>query len=192
MINIEQKSKLYGQLIDAGIAELNEYGLTSFSVRRIAASVGVSCATPYKHFIDRDDYIAKIIEHIIGLWNAEIPRIIALYPGDLKKQLVELSVAYVKFLVENSYYRSLIMVKNKEFDSKYADLRHRLSSMSRSIVHEYAGAVDMPAEVLEFKLYVVRSLIYGAALMFDNGEIVYSEEKLNYVRRAIEREFELP
>lgn len=189
---IEKKSELYGRLIDAGIVELNDHGLTGFSVRRIAASLGISCATPYKHFIDRDDYVAKIIEHIIHMWKVEIPKIIRQYPDDLKKQLVEVSVSYVKFLVKNSYYRSIIMIKDTEFDSKYSDLRHRLSSMSRAIVNRYATSVDMPEDVLNFKLYVVRSLIYGAALMFDNGEIEYTEENLNYVRRAIDREFDLP
>ena len=42
------------------------------------------------------------------------------------------------------------------------------------------------------KLYVVRSLIYGAALMFDNGEMPYTEKAMGYVRYTIDREFDLP
>ena len=42
------------------------------------------------------------------------------------------------------------------------------------------------------KTYIIRSLIYGAALMFDNGEMEYNEENMNYVKYSIDREFDLP
>ena len=35
-------------------------------------------------------------------------------------------------------------------------------------------------------------LIYGAALMFDNGEMPYTEKAMGYVRYTIDREFDLP
>lgn len=50
----------------------------------------------------------------------------------------------------------------------------------------------MPPEVRHRKLFVVRSLIYGAALMFDNGELEYTEENVQMVARCIDREFDLP
>ena len=52
--------------------------------------------------------------------------------------------------------------------------------------------MDMPEDVMAYKLYIVRSLIYGAALMFDNGEMEYSEKNMAYVRQAVNREFDLP
>ncbi|MGN1065648.1 MAG: hypothetical protein ACI4QC_09560, partial [Thermoguttaceae bacterium] len=42
------------------------------------------------------------------------------------------------------------------------------------------------------KMYVVRSLIYGASLMFSNGELVYDDYTMGFVRAAIDREFDLP
>lgn len=188
----DKSSPLHERLIEAGIDELNMHGLQNFSVRRIAGQLDISVATPYKHFSDRDEYIAKIIERIVNTWEAEIPKIVAEYPQDYRNQIIELSLGYIKFLVKNSYYRSMIMIQDEEFDRKYAGLRHRLSNLSREIVYKYAKEVGMSREVLEFKVYVVRSLIYGAALMFDNGEIPYTEENLELVRRALDREFDLP
>ena len=60
------------------------------------------------------------------------------------------------------------------------------------MVLKYCKQVGMPIEVRERKLYVVRSLIYGAALMFDNKEMRYNESNLQYVREMIDREFDLP
>lgn len=187
----DKTNPLYERLIEAGIDELNKHGLQDFSVRRIAGLLNISVATPYKHFSDRDEYIAKIIERIVNTWEAEIPKIVSKFPHDYRKQILELSLGYVKFLVKNSYYRSMIMIQDEEFDRKYADLRHRLSNLSREIVYKYAKEVGMARDVLEFKVYVVRSLIYGAALMFDNGEIAYNEKNLELVRRALDREFDL-
>ncbi len=42
------------------------------------------------------------------------------------------------------------------------------------------------------KTFIVRSLLYGAALMFDNGELEYNEDNMAAVSEAINREFDLP
>ena len=41
------------------------------------------------------------------------------------------------------------------------------------------------------KTYVVRSLIYGAALMLDNGELPMTPDVMEAIRSAIVREFDL-
>ena len=50
----------------------------------------------------------------------------------------------------------------------------------------------MPEDVRRHKVFVVRSLLYGAALMFDNRELLYTPENLENARRMIDREFDLP
>jgi AcrR family transcriptional regulator len=180
------------RLIKAGIQELSLHGIQDFSVRRVASACGVSCAAPYKHFEDKNSFIAGIIEYVTILWESYIPDVIAKYPNDLCKQLTEISVRYVDFLLENSHFRSIIMLKDPDFDQQYSNLRHRLSNTSHSLVQKYCRSVNMPPDVMAYKLYIVRSLIYGAALMFDNGEMEYNEENMEFVRRAIAREFVLP
>ena len=180
------------RLIKTGIQELSIHGIQDFSVRRVASACGVSCAAPYKHFEDKNRFIAGIIEYVINLWESNIPEVIAKYPNDLRTQLTEISVRYVHFLVENSHFRSIIMLKDPGFDQEYSDLRHRLSNTSRTLVQQYCESVNMPQEVMDYKLYIVRSLIYGAALMFDNGEMKYNAENMEFVRRAVSREFKLP
>lgn len=179
------------RLIITGIQELSLHGIQDFSVRRVASACNVSCAAPYKHFEDKNSFIAGIIEYVISRWESNIPEIIAAHPNDLRTQLIEISVRYVRFLVQNSHFRSIIMLKDPAFDQQYSDLRHRLSSTSRQLVLQYCESANIPHDLMTYKLYIIRSLIYGAALMFDNGEMEYTEENMAYVRRAVTREFDL-
>ena len=117
-------SNVREQLILAGIEEINQYGLQGFSVRRIAGKCGVSCAAPYKHFEDRHSFFAAIIEYINSLWYERQKTILANTLASTRKQLVEISLDYVRFLVENPYFRSIIMLKDEEFDSVYQKMRY--------------------------------------------------------------------
>ena len=71
-------------------------------------------------------------------------------------------------------------------------MRAQMTDETQKIVYEYCESVHMPEDTMHRKLYVVRSLIYGAALMFDNGEMPYTEKAMGYVRYTIDREFDLP
>lgn len=187
----QSQSSLYNQLIVAGIEELNKYGLQSFSVRRIAAKCGVSCAAPYKHFADKQSFVAAIIEYVNTRWYERQELILTKYPSDIRKQITQISLEYIRFLVENSYFRAIIMSKDDEFDMIYGNLRGKLSQLSADLVSKYCEKVNMPRDIRTRKTFVVRSLIYGAALMFDNGELPYTPENMESVAYSIDREFDL-
>ncbi len=184
---------LHDQLIEAGIQELNKYGVQNFSVRRIADRCGVSCAAPYKHFKDKQEFIAAIIEYINNLWEKRQRRVLersSMLPT--RRVILEISMEYIRFLVENPYFRSILMLSSQDFDSEYAALRSRLSRISRELVDRYCLEVGMPEKSKKIKTFIVRSLLFGAALMFDNGELEYNEENMKAVSEAIDREFDLP
>ncbi|MEA4972493.1 MAG: TetR/AcrR family transcriptional regulator [Candidatus Metalachnospira sp.] len=188
----KEQVNLHDQLILAGIEELNQYGIHSFSVRRIANKCGVSCAAPYKHFSDKQNFIAEIIMYINAKWYERQKLIIEKYPSLIRKQIVEICLEYIRFLLENSQFRSIIMLKYDEFDKKYSSLRNKLSICSYELVSKYAKEVNMPPEIKLRKTFIIRSILYGAALMFDNGELEYTEENMKMVAYSIEREFDLP
>jgi AcrR family transcriptional regulator len=51
---------LRSALIDASFTLLAEHGLSEFSVAKVARAVGVSTASPYRHFADRDALLAAV------------------------------------------------------------------------------------------------------------------------------------
>ncbi len=186
-----KRTSVKQKLILAGIEEIEEQGIQNFSMRRVASRCDVSCAAPYKHFVDKNDFIMSIVQYINHEWNI-IQKDIADNAGpDLKELIIDISMAYIRFLIDNPQFRSIIMLKDVNMPKEFQRERLRLSNTTGILVKKYCKQVDMPEDVMKRKLYIVRSLIYGAALMVDNGELQYTEDIEKQVRWAINREFEI-
>ncbi len=179
------------ELIEAGIDEISRKGIQGFSIRRAARACGVSCATPYKYFGDRQGFVAGVVEYINGRWARREAALLTKISGNTRKKLLAVSMEYIKFLVENPHFRSILMMKDESFDLKYGGVRSGVSRATRELIERYCREVRMPARVARLKVFIVRSLIFGAALMFDNNEIEYNEDNLALVSYAIDREFDL-
>ena len=161
-------------------------------MRRIAQLCGVSCGAPYKHFGDRKEFIAAIIDDVNAQWHARQAELLAAYEGDTRKQIVEMSTGYVQFLAENPHLRAILTLKDRDFDNVYHRVRGELSSPTQRLIERYCQEEQLDEETRQRKVYVVRSLIFGAAIQFDNGELPYSEHTLKMVHDSIERELLLP
>ncbi len=187
----EEKESLRTKLIQAGTAELNDHGLEEFSVRRVAASCGVSCAAPYKYFKDKHAFICAVISNINQQWN-EYQRMATKGLTSTQDKLLAVCMAYVRFLSENSQFRAVVMLRYSGEDEEYNTLRGRLNAQTYALMARMCKEQHISEEAKKRKLYVFRSLVYGAALMFDKGEMEYNEESLALVRAMLERELELP
>lgn len=84
------------------------------------------------------------------------------------------------------------MIKDETFDDDYLQIKAELSERSKELINEYRREIGMPEKTAKIKMYVVRSLIYGASLMFGNGELPFDDVHMKYVEAAIDREFDLP
>ena len=179
-------------LLMAGIIEINTQGVTGFSIRRVATACGVSCAAPYKHFKDKKEFIAAIIEFVNEEWRHRQEEILAACEPNLRQQLVEVCCGYIHFLMEKPYYRSILLLKDDEFDNLYHRPRGALSSRSQQMQAELIDACGWTTEVFQRKLHIVRGLLFGTMFMLDSGELEYNETTLMNFRYAINREFDLP
>ena len=99
----ERETDLRSALIQGGIEEINTYGVNDFSVRRVAGACHVSTAAPYKHFKDKKDFISAIIDFVNGQWAVVQTEVLEGCGDDPRKQLVEVSMAYLRFLMEKPY-----------------------------------------------------------------------------------------
>ena len=84
------------------------------------------------------------------------------------------------------------MTKDESFDSEYIELKRSISGTTQRLVEKYAADHNISDEIAQIKLFVCRSIIYGAALMIDNGELPNTPEVLDEVVGVIDREFDLP
>lgn len=179
-------------LLLAGITEINANGVTGFSIRRVAEACNVSCAAPYKHFKDKKEFIAAIIEYVNGQWAEHQKEILSRCGDSLREQIVEVCVGYVQFLMEKPYFRSILMLKDEEFDNTYHKVRGQMSSLSQQLEKDFFAQSGWDLTVFRRKLHLVRSLLFGTVYLFDTGEIEYTEEALANLRYNIDREFDLP
>ena len=191
--NKTKSSHLRQRLISAGLQELDQHGFETFSIRRIAKTCGVSCAAPYKHFENKQDFIAQIFAYINDIYHQRQAKTLARYAGcSTRQQLVEVSLDYIQFLGEYPHFRRIIMQNYQNSEEKYRCLRGQLSSCTYDLVSRYCKQVNMPDDVRRWKTFIIRSIIYGAALFFENGEMEFTEENLQTVRSLLDREFGLP
>lgn len=179
-------------LIEAGIEEINREGVTDFSVRRVAAACGVSCAAPYKHFKDKREFIAAIIDYVNEQWRVRQEAIIANCDGGLREQIVEVVVGYVRFLMEKPWFRSILMLKDAEFDNIYHKARGQMSSRSQQMEAQFFAESGWGPDKSRRKLHIVRAILFGTVFLVDTGELCCDETVLETVRAAVDREFDLP
>ena len=179
-------------LIQAGIEEINTYGANGLSLRRVATACHVSTAAPYKHFKDKKEFIAAIIDYVNEQWAVVQERTLAASGPDPRRQMVEVCVAYVKFLMEKPHYRQVLMLKNADFDNLYHRKPGEINSRTQQIMMAVKESYGLSDEVWERKALLVRSLLFGSVFMFDSGEFTYSDRALENVRYLVNREFEIP
>ena len=105
---------------------------------------------------------------------------------------MEISVNYVKFIMENPYFRSILMLKDEEYDNIYHKIRGQMSSRSQQLERDFFSGSGWDQTTIKRKLHMVRAMIFGTVFMLDTGELTYSDEVMINLRYNIDREFDLP
>ncbi|MBR4104388.1 MAG: TetR/AcrR family transcriptional regulator, partial [Thermoguttaceae bacterium] len=176
----------------AALAEAEAFGFEGFSMRRVTRACGVSCAAPYKHFKNKNEILESVISYINEKWLERQEKTIARFAdAPLRRQLIELSREYVRFMVENPRFLAVWTAKGKTGGVDYLPIKAKTSELSKALLRQYCDEFGVSEETARAKMYVVRSLIYGAALMFCNGDLEYDENALQFVADFVDREFDL-
>ena len=187
----EKNRNLRDDLILAGIREINEKGVLGFSIRGVADACGVSCAAPYKHFKDKKELMAAIIDYVNDRWAEQQDEILKSAGETLREQIIEIVLGYIRFLMEHPNYRAILMLKDNEFDNLYHKKRTQFGSLTQTLNAQLFASSGYTEEVWNRKLMVVRSLIFGAVFLFDAGEFEYIETNMGYLRYTLNREFDI-
>ncbi len=169
------------RLIIAGISEIEEHGLSQCSLRRVAAKCDVSCAAPYKHFKNKDDFILAVIKYIAEQWRMLETTIISAYSSDKEKQIEEVAAAYIRFWIANPNFRSILLMNPRQMDAEQKLARADIDKNLTTMIADFKSAhKDSGKTVFE-----VRSLIYGALLMLEYNELENSEQTIEQIKMSI-------
>jgi AcrR family transcriptional regulator len=188
-MNMEEKSTRVA-LLQAGIREIRKYGLGNMSMRRVAVNCELSCATPYKHFKNKDEFVIEVFNYIHQQWSVIHAKILAEHT-DAREQIIETCIAYIRFLNENPDFRSILFAQDESLSREQRMAKSRISQGSAQMIEAYCDSVQMSAENRFRKTYVVRSLIYGAAFLLSSSELENTEKTYEMIRALVEREFDI-
>ena len=180
------------KFIEAAVKELEEHGVSDFSLRRVAKSCGVSCAAPYKHFESKGELMTEVIRHINRKWLDIRESTDALHENEsLKNRIVAICMAYVTFLCTYPEYQTILNMNDRVFPSEMLEEKGKVSSQTEMLINEYCTQENMAEDVKRRKLFVVRSLLFGASIMINSGQLPFNTDTLDMVKSNILREFEI-
>ena len=180
------------KFILAAIDDINEYGVTELSMRRVAQRCGMSPGAPYRHFENRSELMLEVFRYISESWERIWHSVNGRTEDSLRERLENVSAAYVRFLCDNPGFQTIITLNDSSLTPEQRAEKARLTGLSARLVEEYCDSVDMKEADRRRKLYAVRAFIYGAAVMINSGELPYTEETVAMVKECISREFDLP
>ena len=175
----------------AGIDEIGNCGVANFSLRQVAVACNVSCATPYNYFKNKEGFVVEIIQYIKHQWSLLKTEINKVYRNDEKQLLIELCVFYIKFLVGNPNYRSIIMLDSVEVDDEsYTDIESARNFIELELEH-YMKINNVSAREARRKSFVIRAIVFEATLLLERGDLENTTENFNFIRYCIARELAL-
>jgi AcrR family transcriptional regulator len=91
---------LRSALIEASFGLLAEHGLGEFSVAKVARAVGVSTASPYRHFADRDDLLAAVAAQAAAELADRIRADVEAADDDPVERFAVTAGTYVRFVAD--------------------------------------------------------------------------------------------
>ncbi|MFC5064619.1 TetR/AcrR family transcriptional regulator [Actinomycetospora atypica] len=87
-------------LVDAGLEQLAAAGSAGFSVAEVARRVGVSTAAPYRHFTDRDGFLAAVAARAARLLAVAVGEAVEAAGPDPRDRLAAAAGAYAAVVAE--------------------------------------------------------------------------------------------
>ena len=179
------------KFIDSALQELYLYGTAGFSIRNVAKNCGLSCAAPYRHFQSKNELIAEVIKAVAARWQKRVEALLENHEGTLRHKILDICIAYIKFLCENPGYFTIAVMNEKFLNPDQVRQKSLISPLVGKVVDDYCESVNMSAEVKKRKTFIVRAMIIGAAEMMTADSLHYTEENLQMVRECIDREFDI-
>lgn len=167
------------KLIQAGIHELENNGLSGFSLRRVAQSCGVSCAAPYKHFKDKNALLCAIAEEYNVQWAQRQAKCLEHCGTDIAQQIQSICMEYLHFLLDNPNFCVLATQADASINKWH--LQHLLneSSPSKKLIYEYCMVHGITPETAHIKITLLRGQLLGIAMMVGVGEFQLTEESIH-------------
>lgn len=163
------------ELIEAGIEIINNEGLNSFSLRKVAAKCNVSHTAPYSHFKDIDALICAMCEYVTAQFMEKLQASTA-GKSDGPETVTSIGLAYIAFFIDNPqyfqflfYHSGLNINLDKEDSEDYPPF-----ALFRTAAYRMFEKNALPKEAYSVNLASLWSVVHGIVALLTNSNIHYS------------------
>ncbi|RAU92588.1 TetR/AcrR family transcriptional regulator [Paenibacillus sp. YN15] len=166
---------LRNELIEAGIRLINEEGLKSFSLRKVAARCQVSHTAPYSHFKDVDALISAMGEYVTEQFMHKLRSSIQ-GKEESRWAMALLGQAYIDFFIEHPpYFQFLYYYSGLTIDLDQAQPEdYPPFALFRSTAYGLFRKLGLPEEADSTNLISAWSMVHGIASLSTTSGIKYS------------------
>jgi AcrR family transcriptional regulator len=167
-------------LLEAGLEVLEQGGVAALELREVARRAGVSHAAPYRHFADKQTFMAALIEVGFHRLAKQIEEAIQRAPSKPEARLQALASAYVSFAQANPWLMremfSGLTIK-KESHLGVHDATKAVSKLFTTLVEEGQAQGLVRSGNSGELASVIWSLLHGmAVLILENQTQPYTNE----------------
>jgi len=127
------------KLISAATRIFAEKGREGFTMREVAAELGVSAMTPYRYFKDKEEILAAVRANAFDRFADALEAAFA-FDGDAIARSRKVGEAYVAFAFGDSASYRLMFDMSQPEESTYPDLV-RASARARKTMTDYVRAL---------------------------------------------------
>ncbi len=124
--------------MEAANAAYSENGYEKFSLRNVAARVGLTPMAIYKHFGDKDHLLHQVQLRGFEMWSAQLDE--AAKVKAPRKRLIEIAARYLRFAEDHTPYFEMMFLNT----DRTKDLKHITpegAALIESVFRRYAASV---------------------------------------------------
>ena len=190
MASFFETDELKEKLIIAGINEIETHGSEDFSLRRVAYACGVSCAAPYKHFKNREGLIIEILGFFNRQWKLLEDQIVNVYKDDIKRLILELCMANIKFRIANPSYRFLFTLNKEAFPEAKRKEMESMNGRLEGYMRRFCKEKGFSDEITEIKIMSLNAYVYGVAMISELEDMNKNQRLFDAIKNTIEKELD--
>ncbi len=151
------------ELIDRGLEFIDQNGVESLSMRKLAILSGVSSAAPYAHFKNKKAFLSEVQNYITEQFTDTLQKTYEMC-NDRERVLLELGKSYVLFFRQNPLFYSFIF-SHGEIDVNYYPPFQMFQHIVREVLNElYGGKID--EQSIYNKTLAMWAMVHGLAQLY--------------------------
>jgi len=161
-------------LIEAAIAQIATHGARALSLRELARSIGVSHASTYRHFPNKESVLATIAEQGFEKLTRAMEEAARPHTGDPLEMLQATGVAYVDFGVSHPHHLQVMfgdLITHHDIYPALVEASKKAYEVLVSVVRDGQQTGRIVAQDERLVALAAWAQVHGLAMLIASGQI---------------------